>query len=79
MRPTVYADPRPAKDSRWATSYPPRGRVCRNGHDLGVHGKVVESPARPMHLCCTECRRLARRREYGAARKRRAQIRRKTP
>lgn len=41
-----------------------RQKRCRHGHDLSVHGKMVESPSRSLHMKCMECRRLAREREH---------------
>lgn len=35
-------------------------RLCRKGHDLSQHGRLVQSPSRPLHMRCNECRRISR-------------------
>ena len=46
--------------------------LCRNGHDLDVVGKWVETPTRPLHMQCTTCRRAQRVREHAVRRQDRA-------
>ena len=36
---------------------------CRNGHDLALVGRWMQTPARPLHMQCTTCRRVAKKRE----------------
>lgn len=47
--------------------------LCRNGHDLEVHGKWSASKKRSLHIQCTECRRKQRLKENADKRARRAE------
>lgn len=47
-------------------------KLCRNGHDLSVHGRIKNATkTRAAHIRCQECRRLCRQRENEIAKRNR--------